>query len=117
MVSAPPSPGVEIAALTPDEICKRDWDRLERLRSNPTSDEAARFANELGCEKLRPQLLGLMGSLGYAAPTPPAAEVSNGGPPHAKARTEVVGTEHYRATKETDPEVARKNSVARHKPA
>jgi hypothetical protein len=112
--SAPPSPGVEVAALTPDEICKRDGDRLERLRSSPTSDEAARFTNELGCEKLRPQLLGLMGSLGYAAPTPPAAEVSNGAPPPAKAGTEVVGTKHYRATKETDPEVARKNSMARH---
>jgi hypothetical protein len=114
MGSAPPSPGVEAAALTPDEICKRDGDRLERLRSSPTSDEAARFANELGCEKLRPQLLGLMGSLGYAAPTSPAAEVANGAPTHAKAGTEVVGTEHYRATKETDPEVARKNSLARH---
>ena len=114
MGSAPPSPGVEVAALTPDEICKRDGERLERLRSSPTSNEAARFANELGCEKLRPQLLGLMGSLGYAAPAPPAAEVSNGAPTHTKAGTEVVGTEHYRATKETDPEVARKNSMARH---
>jgi hypothetical protein len=112
--SVPPSAGTEVAALTPDEICKRDGDRLERLRSSPTSEEAARFANELGCEKLRPQLLGLMGSLGYAAPTPPAAEASNGAPTHAKAGTEVVGTEYYRATKETDPEVARKNSVARH---
>ena len=114
MGSAPPSPGVEVAALTPDEICKRDVERLERLRSSPTSNEAARFANELGCEKLRPQLMGLMGSLGYAAPAPPAAEVSNGAPTHTKAGTEVVGTEHYRATKETDPEVARKNSMARH---
>ena len=112
--SAPPDPGTEVAALTPEEICKRDGERLERLRSSPTSNEAARFANELGCEKLRPQLLGLMGSLGYAAPAPAAAEVSNGAPMHAKAGTEVVGTEHYRATKETDPEVARKNSMARH---
>ena len=114
MGSAPPSPGVEVAALRPDEICKRDGDRLERLRSSPTGDEVARFANELGCERLRPQLLDLMGSLGYAAPTPPAAEVSNDAPAHAEAGTEVVGTEHSRATKETDPEVARKNSLARH---
>ena len=112
--SAPPDPGTEVAALTPDEICKRDGERLERLRSRPTNDEAARFAGELGCEKLRPQLLGLMGSLGYAAPTPPAAEVSNGAPTHAKAGTEVVGMENYRETKETNPEVARKNSMARH---
>ena len=71
--SAPPDPGTEVAALTPDEICKRDGERLERLRSRPTNDEAARFAGELGCEKLRPQLLGLMESLGYAAPAPAAA--------------------------------------------
>lgn len=57
--------GTEVAALTPDEICKRDGDRLERLRSSPKSDEAGRFANELGCEKLRPQLLALMESLDH----------------------------------------------------
>ena len=66
--SAPPSPGTGVAALTPDEICNREGDRLERLRSSPTSDEAARFVNELRCEKLRPQLLGLMESFGYATP-------------------------------------------------
>ena len=71
--SAPPDPATEVAALTPDEICKRDGERLERLRSRPTNDEAARFAGELGCEKLRPQLLDLMESLGYAAPAPAAA--------------------------------------------
>src|SRR6202044_2117281 len=59
---------VEVAALRPDEICKRDGDRLERLRSSPTGDEAARFANELGCERLRPQLVDLMGELGLRGP-------------------------------------------------
>ncbi len=46
----------------------------------PTSDEAARFANELGCEKLRPQLLGLMESLGYATPAQASA------PPNPSAK-------------------------------
>jgi hypothetical protein len=78
--SAAPSPGTEVAALAPDEICNRDGDRLERLRSSPTSDEAARFANELRCEKLRPQLLGLMGSLGYATPAQASA------PPNPSAK-------------------------------
>src|SRR5206468_2229467 len=55
--------------------------------------------------------------LAEQAPTPPGAEVSNGASTDAKAGTEVVGTENYRATKETDPEVARKNSMARHAPA
>ncbi len=61
-----PSPATEVAPSTPDEICIRDDERLGRLRNNPTRDEAARFANELGCEKVRPQLLRLMESLGYA---------------------------------------------------
>ncbi len=90
--SAPPDPGAEAAALTPDEVCKRDGDRLERLRSRPTNDEALRFAGELGCEKLRPQLVSLMESLGYAAPPPAAAEVSNGASADAKTRSEVGGS-------------------------
>ena len=89
--SAPPSPGTEVAALTPDEICKRDRDRLARLRSKPSSDEAARFANELGCQKLWPQLLSLIDSLDDASPAPTAAEVSNGASP-AKATNEVAGS-------------------------
>ena len=87
----PPAP--QVAALTPDEICQRDGDRLELLRSSPTSEEAARFANELGCEKLRPQLLGLMESLGYAAPAPAAAGISNGASPDAKATSEAAGSD------------------------
>jgi hypothetical protein len=71
--SAPPSPGTGVAALATDEICNRDGDRLERLRGSPASDEAARFANELRCEKLRPQLVALMESFGYAAPAQAAA--------------------------------------------
>jgi hypothetical protein len=89
--SDPPSLGTAVAAFTPDEICKHDGDRLERLRSSPTSEEIARFADELGCERLRPQLLGLIGSLRDAAPAPAAAEVSNGASPDAKATSEAVG--------------------------
>ena len=86
----PPSQGTEVAALTPDEVCKRDEDRLARLRSSPSSDEAQRFANELGCEKLRPQVLGLMASLAHAAPAPAAADVSNGASPGAQAVREAA---------------------------
>jgi hypothetical protein len=70
---ATPSADTQVAAVTPDDVCKRDEERLERLRSNPSSEEAARFANELGCEKLRPQISRLAESLGYAAPTPISA--------------------------------------------
>jgi hypothetical protein len=70
--AAPPA-GTEVAALMLDEICKRDEERLERLRKSPSSEEAARFANELGCDKLRPQISRLAESLGYVAPTPISA--------------------------------------------
>jgi hypothetical protein len=73
--AAPPA-GTEVAALMLDEICKRDEERLERLRSNPSSEEAARFADELGCEKLRPQLLALSEGLGRSAPSAAAIGVA-----------------------------------------
>jgi len=79
--------GTQLAALTPNEICQRDGDRLARLRSNPSIDEATRFANELDCEKLRPQVLSLIESL---APTPAAADGSNAVPPDAKAVNEAA---------------------------
>jgi uncharacterized caspase-like protein len=70
------------AALPPDEICKRDAERLVHLRADPTSDEASRFASQLNCEKLRPQLSRLMESLGFAAPAPQAPLTS---PPSTQA--------------------------------
>ena len=77
--------GTQIAALVPDEICQRDGERLKRLRSNPSSDEAQRLANELGCEKLRSPVLGLMESL---ARTPAVADVSNATPSGAQVARE-----------------------------
>ncbi|MGO9419949.1 hypothetical protein [Roseiarcus sp.] len=89
-VEAAPSAGSDVASSTPDEICNRDEDRLERLRMSPSSEEAARFANELRCEKLRPQLSNLMGSLASLASAPRAAEVSNGVAPDAKPTVEAA---------------------------
>jgi branched-chain amino acid transport system substrate-binding protein len=103
----PPSPGTEAAALTADEVCKRDGDRLARLRSNPSGDEAARFANELGCEKLRPQLLGLIENLGDGVPPPAEAKVSNGASPDAKAVSEATRA----APPSPGPDVANAPSV------
>lgn len=74
--SAPSSHGTEVAALTPEEICISEGDRVGRPRGSPASDAEQRFANELGCGKPRPQLLGLMDSLGYASPTQAAAPPS-----------------------------------------
>lgn len=70
---ASPAAGAEVATLTSDETCKRDEERLAQLRLNPSGEEAQRFASELGCEELRPQLQRLMESLGSVAPVQPAA--------------------------------------------
>jgi uncharacterized caspase-like protein len=67
-----------VTPLSADELCKQDEDRLVRLRANPTSDEAERFASELNCERLRPQLSRLMESLGFAVPPPRAAPAQEG---------------------------------------
>jgi hypothetical protein len=88
--AAPPAgidgpPGTKLAALTPEGVCQRDEDRLAQLRSNPSLDEVVRFADELGCEKLRPQILNLMERL---APPPAAADISRSASPGAKAENE-----------------------------
>jgi hypothetical protein len=73
---ARPAPSVVhagVADLTSDETCRRDGDRLARLRASPSGEETQRFASELGCEALRPQLQRLMESLGLVAPVPPPA--------------------------------------------
>ena len=87
----PPSAATGVMAFAPEEVCKRDIDRLARLLSSPTRDEAARFANELGCEELRPQLQRLVENLRDTVPAPAAAEVPNGAFPDAEAAREAVG--------------------------
>jgi len=47
-----------------EQICKRDEERLTRLRASPARDEVIRFERELGCERLRPQVVRLRESLG-----------------------------------------------------
>ncbi len=47
-----------------EQICKRDQERLTRLRASLERDEVVRFEYELGCERLRPQLVRLWESLG-----------------------------------------------------
>jgi hypothetical protein len=84
---APPVAGADVAALTSDESCKRDEDRLAQLRMNPSSNELIRFANELGCQKLLPQVVNIMKSL---APTPSAADVSTAAPADVKAADEAA---------------------------
>jgi hypothetical protein len=50
-------------SMSQDQICRRDQERLVQLRASPMRDEVVRFERELGCEKLRPQVLRLRESL------------------------------------------------------
>src|SRR5262245_49141709 len=45
------------------QACKRDEERLVQLRATQARDELIRFERELGCERLRPQLLRLAESI------------------------------------------------------
>jgi hypothetical protein len=54
---------VQPAPATQEQICKRDEERLVRLRASQARDEVIRFERELGCERLRPQVLRLRESI------------------------------------------------------
>jgi large subunit ribosomal protein L24 len=47
-----------------EAACKRDQERLVRLRANPVRDDVERFARELACKDLRPQVIRLLESVG-----------------------------------------------------
>jgi TPR repeat protein len=58
--------GPAAAAMRSDqlsEICKYDEDKLRRLRASLERDEVVRFEYELGCERLRPQVVRLRESI------------------------------------------------------
>jgi hypothetical protein len=62
-------PATEATSALSNDVCKQDEERLARLRTNPSREEAARFAQELRCETLRPELLALTGELAKPPPT------------------------------------------------
>jgi hypothetical protein len=51
------------SAMSQDEICKRDAAQLAHLRITQGRDEVIRFERELGCKKLRPQVIRLRESV------------------------------------------------------
>ena len=48
------------------QVCKLAQARLAQLRADPNREEVARFARELSCEELRPQVTRLLESLGVS---------------------------------------------------
>jgi curved DNA-binding protein CbpA len=59
----PRSAEPKAAAVPQDEICKRDAAQLARLRITQERDDVIRFERELGCKKLRPQVVRLRESV------------------------------------------------------
>ena len=63
----PSEPRESKTGAAPDvraQACSRDEERLAQLRANPVREAVARFARELTCEDLRPQVQRLLESVG-----------------------------------------------------
>src|SRR5258706_12901098 len=58
-----PQPTNQSAPMTQEQACRRDEERLAGLRASQARDEVVRFERELGCERLRPQVVRLRESL------------------------------------------------------
>jgi hypothetical protein len=58
--AAPAAP----ASTAKGESCKRDFERLAKLRAEPTLEGVERFSRELTCDELRPQIARLLESVG-----------------------------------------------------
>src|SRR5882724_5825560 len=56
-------PKVAVATLEPASACKQDETRLSKIRANPSLSELAALERDLGCERLRPQIVRLRESL------------------------------------------------------
>ena len=64
-------PQVATSSQPHDGICKRDEERLARLRTNPSLDEGFSFVSEIRCLRLWPQLQAIMD--GLSSPSTPTA--------------------------------------------
>jgi caspase domain-containing protein len=79
-----PQAPVSLPPMTQQQACKRDGERLVRLRATQVREEVIRFERELGCEKLRPQLLRLKESIAVdspgevTVPSPPQPQEASG---------------------------------------
>jgi hypothetical protein len=85
-----PKPAQEIipppAPTAVADPCKRDQEKLTRLRADPVRDDIIRLERELACERLRPQVVRLRESVVGDLPAPadkpavgPATPIQGGG--------------------------------------
>jgi hypothetical protein len=63
-VESTPAIKVEPTPASQAQACKRDEEKLQRLRSSQVREEVIRFEKELVCERLRLQVLRLKESVG-----------------------------------------------------
>ena len=49
--------------MDPAPVCKQDEARLSKIRANPSLADLAVLERDLGCERLRPQIVRLRESL------------------------------------------------------
>jgi hypothetical protein len=74
----PQQTNLQPSPIPQEQICKRDEERLARVRASQSRDEVIRLERELGCDRLRPQVLRLRESLvadasiGEVAAAPPS---------------------------------------------
>ena len=80
------------------QSCKRDEERLAKLRANPAFEDVDRFARDLGCEELRPQVLRLLESV---APTPAQAALPALAPTKQEERRLPTEAERQKAERES----------------
>ena len=67
-----------------EDLCKQDRETLLRLRASPLAEDVGRFAMQLKCEELRPQVTRLMESVG-APQSPPTKSAEVGARPRPEA--------------------------------
>jgi Caspase domain len=97
------------------ESCKAAEERLVRLRADPKQEEVDRFAHDLVCETLRPQLLRLLESLGAPLTTtlPPGA-AHTATPPAARSHTGQSGIAGPRPQTEVEKSNVQRKPGGRH---
>ncbi len=68
-----------LTRLTQEQVCKRDAGWLVHVRASQSLEEVISLERELGCEKLRPQVLRLKESLGLEVPRAESSVIASAG--------------------------------------
>jgi hypothetical protein len=99
---------VDPAPVASAQACKRDEERLARLRASQSRDEVLRFEKELTCERLRPQVLRLRESLAARAEQPQDRGVTmNGVEQRAPVKIEPAPVASAQACKQDEEKLVR----------